>query len=60
MNFKPKDDVIDMNSGSLATVVSTHTYAEGLKVANIKPYDGKPSKWVPVTELRPVIRILEK
>ena len=51
MEIKPKDQVIDVASGSLTEVIATHTYPEGLQVASIR-LDGNGCKWVPVTQLK--------
>lgn len=54
MNITAKDKVIDLSSGSQATVIATHTYKEeGIQVASIK-IDGNGSLWVPVTQLKKV------
>lgn len=56
MNITAKDKVIDLTTGSQATVIATHTYKEeGIQVASIK-IDGNGSKWVPVTELKKVAK----
>jgi hypothetical protein len=51
-NITPRMQVIDLTTGSLAVVVSTHTYPDGTQIASIK--SDKRNEWVVTSELQVV------
>lgn len=51
-DIQPRNQVIDLTTGSLAVVVSTHTYPNGVKIASIK--SDKRNEWVVTSELQKV------
>lgn len=51
-DIQPRNEVIDLASGGLAVVLSTHTYPDGTKIASIK--GDKRTEWVVTSELQKV------
>lgn len=50
--IKPTNQVIDLTTGSIAVVLSTHTYPDGTQIASIK--SDKRNEWVVTSELQKV------
>lgn len=57
MNITAKDKVVEIASGFTGTVICTHTYKEGDRIASVRiENDGKRNRnvWVPVTQLKKI------
>lgn len=57
MNIATKDKVIEIASGFSGTVIATHTYKEGVQIANVRIENpGKQNRtvWIPVSQLKKV------
>lgn len=51
-DIQPRNQVLDTVTGSIAVVVSTHTYPDGTKIASIK--SDKRNEWVVTSELQKI------